>query len=156
MKPFIDMPLDIKVSDTLEIYKGLELQKNGFKIGNATFNYIETIEEKIIVNSDGAYMESSIPRLMVFYNMAASSGDRKANKWNQIGGSGGYEILERLDVRGQMADGVKSLYVNLVEARDPPKGKVDVVLGPEIVGLAVHESAGHPNEADWILGREAA
>jgi TldD protein len=31
-----------------------------------------------------------------------------------------------------------------------------VIVGSEIVGLIVHESCGHPSEADRILGREAA
>jgi TldD protein len=33
---------------------------------------------------------------------------------------------------------------------------MDVVCAPEVVGIMVHESAGHPYEADRILGREAA
>ncbi len=156
VKPFENMSLDVKVSDILEMYKGLELERNGFRVGNVTFNYIESVEEKIIVNSDGAHVESTVPRLMVFYNMAAASGERKANRWNQIGGSGGYELMEKLDIAGNMKDDVESLYINLVKAKEPPRGKIDVVLGPEVVGLAVHESAGHPSEADRILGREAA
>jgi hypothetical protein len=36
------------------------------------------------------------------------------------------------------------------------KGKYDVILSPELVGIASHESCGHPYEADRILGREAA
>ncbi len=156
LKPFQDVSIDVKVSDILDIYKSLELEKNGFRVGNVTISYVDSVEEKIIVNSDGAYVESTVPRLMVFYNMAATAGDRKANRWNQIGGSGGYELLDKLDVRGSMEDDVKSLYINLVKAKEPPRGKLDVVLGPEVVGLAVHESAGHPSEADRILGREAA
>ncbi len=35
-------------------------------------------------------------------------------------------------------------------------GNMDVVLGPEVVGIVSHESAGHPAEADRMLGREAA
>ena len=37
-----------------------------------------------------------------------------------------------------------------------PQGNVDVVLAPEVTGIAVHESGGHPYEADRIFGREAA
>ena len=33
---------------------------------------------------------------------------------------------------------------------------MDVIVSPELVGLIVHESAGHPSEADRVLGREAA
>ncbi len=155
-KPFQDVSLDAKLADLKDMYSGLELSRNGFKISNVTINYSETVEEKIIVNSDGAFVESMVPRLTVFYNMSASTGDRSANRWNQIGGSGGYELVRELRVGEQMKDDVESLYVNLVKAGSPPKGRMDVVLGPEIVALAMHESAGHPSEADRILGREAA
>ena len=37
-----------------------------------------------------------------------------------------------------------------------PEGPVDVVCAPEVVGIASHESVGHPYEADRIMGREAA
>ena len=33
---------------------------------------------------------------------------------------------------------------------------MDVVTGPEVTGIAVHESCGHPYEADRIFGREGA
>ena len=40
--------------------------------------------------------------------------------------------------------------------RTAPKEKLDLILGSEVVGLVMHESAGHPCEADRITGREAA
>ena len=33
---------------------------------------------------------------------------------------------------------------------------MDVILSPELSGIAAHESVGHPQEADRILGREGA
>jgi TldD protein len=33
-------------------------------------------------------------------------------------------------------------------------GTMDLVCGPEVTGIAAHESCGHPMEADRILGRE--
>jgi TldD protein len=44
----------------------------------------------------------------------------------------------------------------LLEAEKTPKGEMDMILGPEVVGLVCHESCGHPSEADRMLGREAA
>ncbi len=156
-KPFQDIALEDKLRDLQEIYKGLEKTgPGGFKVTNVTMSYSESVEEKIIVNSDGALVESRVPRLTLFYNISASTGERSANRWGQLGGSGGYELLRSLRMSEEIVDDVGSLRVNLLEAGPPPRGRMDVVLGPEIVGLAVHESAGHPSEADRILGREAA
>jgi TldD protein len=44
----------------------------------------------------------------------------------------------------------------LGEAEKAPTGIMDVVLSPELSGIAAHESVGHPQEADRILGREGA
>jgi len=35
-------------------------------------------------------------------------------------------------------------------------GVMDVILSPELSGIAAHESVGHPQEADRVLGREGA
>jgi TldD protein len=44
----------------------------------------------------------------------------------------------------------------LKEAGKAPVDTLDVVLSPELSGIAAHESVGHPQEADRVLGREGA
>ncbi|BEP18549.1 TldD/PmbA family protein [Pyrofollis japonicus] len=151
-----DTPLDSKISYLSEIYKVLELEKNGFKVSNTTVIYSETIEEKILLTSDGAFIESRVPRVAVMYNLAATYEDKRANRFGEVGASGGYELLDSFNLQKRISDDIESLYTALVKARSPPRGRMDVVLSPEIVGLMVHESAGHPSEADRVLGREAA
>ncbi len=153
---FDNEDVEDKISRLIDIYKSLELTRGNFKVSSVNMVYRESVEEKIVVTSDGAYVESKIPRVFIFYNISAESNGRRANRWFEIGGSGGLEILQENKVDDIMNDDIKSLYINLVEAKSPPKGSMDVVLSPEIVGLAVHESSGHPSEADRILGREAA
>ncbi|OYT58878.1 MAG: TldD-like protein [Desulfurococcales archaeon ex4484_217_1] len=74
----------------------------------------------------------------------------------ELGASGGLELLDKWDIVSRVAEEAKMLEKVLLKGKSPPKGKIDVILGSEIVGLMVHESAGHPSEADRILGREAA
>ncbi len=155
-RSFEDEPIDVKISRLREAYKSLELSKNSFKVTSVNIVYRESIEEKVIVTSDGALIESRIPRISVFYNISAQYEGKRANRWFQVGGSGGLEVLEENKLDKLMAEDIESLYINLVKAKSPPKGVMDVVLSPEIVGLAVHESSGHPSEADRIMGREAA
>lgn len=155
-KPAEDIPLDVKVEELVGYYKSLDREVGDFKLQTTSMIYRELIEEKLIVNSDGGYVESKVPRISIFYNLSGRCRDRRANRWGTIGGSGGYELLEELEVQEALREDVRSLRVSLEEAKAPPKGRMDVVLGPEIVALAVHESAGHPSEADRILGREAA
>ena len=156
-KPFNSVDEHDKISMLKEIVQSLELKKGDMEIESNTLSYEESLEEKIIVNSDGAYIESRIPRIEVFYNLSAKYGANRANRWKQLGGSGGLEVLDSIGLRDAMQEDVESLYVNLVKARNMTGSRrMDVILAPEIVGLSVHESAGHPSEADRILGREAA
>lgn len=151
---FSDLSIEDKANILKEYSKNVTSEK--IKIASKTFRYSDDVEEKIIVTSDGGYIESAIPRVSVFYNIAASSGDRRANKWGHIAGSGGLEVLKLQDLAESLSSDVHSLEVNLVDSEPPVKGVMDVILSPEIVGLALHESIGHPSEADRVLGREAA
>jgi TldD protein len=61
-----------------------------------------------------------------------------------------WKLLERVEER------VKVLSKILTSAKAPPHGKIGMIIGNEVMGLVVHESVGHPYEADRVLGREAA
>src|SRR5467141_4387960 len=50
----------------------------------------------------------------------------------------------------------RSMHRSLTEGKKSPEGKMDLVAGPQVAGIASHESCGHPTEADRVLGREAA
>ncbi len=128
------------------------------KIVSGMLNYQESVEEKIITNSDGAFVMSTVPRISAFYNLVALHPQRGVLQFmEELGASGGYEWVEKWDIVGRFSENAEKLEKILVEARKPPTdGPIDVVLGSNVVGLMVHESCGHPSEADRILGREAA
>lgn len=156
VKPLDGISVEDKIRDVSERFKSLELSRDPMRVTSYTTTYNEVVEHKIVVTSDGGFVESIIPRVSIFYNISATSGDRRANRWNMVAGSGGFELVDRLRFIEEMRDDIESLYVNLVKAGSPPRGRMDVILSPEIVGLSVHESIGHPSEADRVMGREAA
>ncbi|BAA78998.2 probable peptidase [Aeropyrum pernix K1] len=153
-KDFRNLELEDKASIVLEYSKSLESKSVDLKA--KTFSYSDVLEAKLIITSDGGNIESIIPRVSIFYNIAAEHGDRRANKWGHLAGSGGLELVGELGLESMLKDDVNSLEVNLVKAEPSPKGVMDVIISPEIVGLALHESIGHPSEADRVMGREAA
>src|SRR3989442_1060052 len=53
-------------------------------------------------------------------------------------------------------DEARSMHSSLAEGKKSPEGKMDLVAGPQVAGIASHESCGHPTEADRVLGREAS
>jgi TldD protein len=74
----------------------------------------------------------------------------------EYGATGGYEQVKRWNLHSKLNDEINTLGKNLRNAKRSKPKKMDVVCSPEVVGIMVHESAGHPYEADRILGREAA
>ena len=72
------------------------------------------------------------------------------------GNSGGWEVIKKWNLKNNLLNEIKALENTLRHGIRPPKGKIDVVVGPEVTGIASHEGVGHPYEADRILGREAA
>ncbi len=153
--PIDSVGVEDKITRLVEAYKSLEAPE-GLKLQNVVIHYSEAVERKIIVTSDGALIETYTPRVAVFYNITAKGGGRTANRWFQLGGTGGLELLDEFKFEETMRDDVESLAVNLLKASTPPKGVMDVVLSPELSGIIAHEAAGHPSEADRVLGREAA
>lgn len=156
-RPLDSLPDEDKPGHVLELAGVGPGEYRGLKVSSVAIHYADGLEHKILVTSDGAFVESFTPRVMAFYNISGSGGGgRSGNKWGEIGGVGGLEVLEEQGFNEALKRDLEGLRVSLVEARGPPKGVMDVVLHPEIVGLSLHESIGHPSEADRVLGREAA
>ncbi|GAB6148808.1 TldD/PmbA family protein [Stetteria hydrogenophila] len=153
--PLDSLSIEDKISRLVEAYKSLEAP-GGLELQSVVIHYSESVERKVLVTSDGALVESRTPRVEVFYNITAKGGGRRANRWFQIGGTGGFEVLDDAGLEEAMRGDVESLAVNLLKASPPPRGVMDVVLSPELAGIIAHEAAGHPSEADRVLGREAA
>ena len=109
------------------------------------------------MNNEGALVESLIPRVSVTYNLVVfEEGQMEQAPFVQRAFSGGLELIEKDQPWEWAAKDVKALQKLIKEGEKPPEGKVDVVISPEVAGIAVHESVGHPYELDRIMGREAA
>jgi len=155
-KPLGSLSLIDKLSEVKERAEAADLSVEGIHLKSFMLFYNEMTERKIIVTSDGGYVEAKIPRAYVHYNLTASNGSENRNRYSVLAWTGGFEGLDREDLTSSLEDDMRSLNIALTKAKTRPKGKMDVVLGPELAGIAVHESIGHPSEADRILGREAA
>ncbi len=140
-----------------EIYSGATSPVKEAKVP-VVFTSVSThLQVKRVVNSDGANVEARIPRLSLFSNLVLAHPQKgTVQRMLSWGASGGAEWLVEWRPVEETSNEVKVLEEVLLKGIEPPKEPVDVVLGPEVVGLMVHESSGHPMEADRILGREAA
>ena len=114
------------------------------------------LEERYYVNTDGARVEGRVPRVGFFGSLTAVEGSATAQRFIQQGETGGLEVVKRIKLVDKVEEEAKAMGRVLRSAEKPPTDKLDVVLSPELSGIAAHESVGHPQEADRILGREGA
>ncbi|MEZ0346589.1 MAG: TldD/PmbA family protein [Infirmifilum sp.] len=156
--PTTSVNAEEKVSYIKDLWRNVSTSTSSARVATLTTWIGESVEEKIIVNTDGAFIRSRIPRLSLGYNVVVTLPSKGTiQRFFSHAASGGYELLKKWDVIGYLPRDVKMFEKIILEARAPPTEKpVDVIVGSEIVGLMVHESCGHPSEADRILGREAA
>ena len=114
------------------------------------------VSERFFVNSEGSQILSRIPTVGIFYFVTVKGRRHTLQRAWQQGFSGGFERIEQINPVGDVKKNVDSMVRAASSGVKAPKGVLDVVTGPEITGIMVHESGGHPYEADRILGAEAA
>jgi TldD protein len=92
--------------------------------------------------------------LGAFVFVTVSERGKTEQAGEQFGFSGGWEAFKEWNIADKMVEDAKVLKNVIVKGKAVKAGKMDLVCGPEVTGIAAHESCGHPMEADRILGRE--
>ncbi|MDX1535030.1 MAG: TldD/PmbA family protein, partial [Thermoplasmata archaeon] len=153
-KPLLDTPVEEKLEAVTHADR--ELTDLGINLAARIFSWSATGIDKYFVNSDGAKIHSYSPRARMFYFLTVvQNGDAEQGSRN-LGYGGGWEAYEAWDTINRLLEDARSLQRALEEGKKSPEGKMDLVAGPQVTGIASHESCGHPTEADRILGREAS
>lgn len=150
---------DVSPEEKLEILRKIEeeVKATGVNVPMRYLMYSDQLWKKVFVNSEGAYVKSKIPRVSVTYNLVVfENGQMEQAPFVQRAFSGGFELIEKDEPWNWAVKDVKALKRLITEGKKPPEGRVDLVISPEVAGIAVHESVGHPYESDRIFGREAA
>jgi len=146
---------DVAFEDKVKMLREVDDELAAEKITMRILSMNDNVEEEINVSSEGMSIKSILPKV----SFSAMIGFMQNGNFEQgtieLGYSGGYEAIEewKLDERAKHESDVLKRAVN---AKKLSEGTYDVVAGPEISGIVAHESAGHPTEADRILGREMA
>ncbi len=156
-KQLENLSIEERLSLGKELWKTVQSSVKEVKVPVTMFEISTSMEEKFIINSDGARIHSIIPRVNAGLNIVLVSPSKGSlQRMIEFGGSGGVELIDYWRMSHRVRDEIPKLEKVLLKGVEPPKEPVDLVAGSEVVGLIVHESAGHPMEADRILGREAA
>lgn len=110
----------------------------------------------VYANTEGTKISSAIPRLYFFWFLTVKRGSDARQKYFQYNSTTGMEALKEWNIPEHITRTAQTLAENMLNGKKVRPGTYDIICGPEITGIAAHESVGHPYEADRILGRESA
>lgn len=120
------------------------------------FTLTDSTTTEYLVNSEGTQVMATVPKASFLFFLTVKGLKGSVQRFWQYGASGGFEFVKQWDIPNLLLREAKACSDNLKNGKKTPQKKMDVVAAPEVVGIMVHESAGHPYEADRILGREGA
>jgi TldD protein len=112
--------------------------------------------EKVVVTSEGTKIKGILPVLICSYFLTVKCGNQVEQSVRRFGHTGGWEGFDQFQVAEDGQHEVEMLQKLMKEGKKSPQGTMDLVVGPDVIGIICHESCGHPMEADRILGREAS
>ena len=133
-----------------------ELINTKINIPSRYLSLSDSITTEYLVNSDGTNILATVPKVTFFYLLTVEKNNKTSQRIWQYGQTGGFEFVKKWDIPSIVVNEVKALQNNLKFGVKPPKQALDIVAAPQVVGIMVHESGGHPYEADRIIGREGA
>ncbi|MEM3789034.1 MAG: TldD/PmbA family protein [Candidatus Bathyarchaeia archaeon] len=120
------------------------------RVKSCTVDYLDLAGTSYFLNNEGAYIEQDKLYVWSRILVIAKEGEVFTFSREEIGSTSGYEIF---DVEAPEAVGERAAKraIEQLKAKTPKGGIFPVVLGPNVVGVFVHEAFGHLAEADLTL-----
>lgn len=150
------VPLEQKLALLAQI-DGLLRKKPEIKVASSSMQFAR--EKQWYADTDGSFLVQDLLRSGAGYSATAvGNGDVQIRSFPQSWGGNhkcmGYELVAAYDLLGN-AERIRDEAIALLTAPECPSGRKDLILDGPQMALQIHESVGHPNELDRVLGFEA-
>ena len=140
--------IEDKISTALSINKvTLSYDK---RVRSCTIEYLDLTGSSYFVSTEGTRIKQD--KLYVWSRITATAASRGVFTFSreEIGSTAGYEVFDA-KIPELIGEKVAKRAVKQLDAKHPKGRKSPVVLGPNVVGVFVHEAFGHLAEADLAL-----
>ena len=145
-------PSAISMEDKINTALSINKATLGYdkRIKSCTIDYLDLTGTNYFANSEGARIEQD--KLYVWSRITATAVSNDVFTFSrvEIGSTAGYEVFDA-EPPEMIGEKVAKRAVEQLDAKPPKGGKSPVVLGPNVVGVFVHEAFGHLAEADLAL-----
>jgi TldD protein len=158
--PFTIDPFKVSLEDKLNLLSRIDetlRRKPEIKVANSGMQFAR--EKQWYMDSEGSFIVQDLLRSGAGYSATAvGNGDCQIRSFPQSWGGNhkcmGYEIVHAYDLLGN-AERIRDEAIELLTAPECPSGRMDLILDGPQLALQIHESVGHANELDRVLGFEA-
>ena len=142
------IPIEDKINTTMTMNNKILGYDSHVK--SCTIDYLDLTGTSHFINNEGTYIEQD--KLYVWSRITATATEANIFTFSreEIGSTSGYEIFD-VETPEIVGERVARRAVEQLKAKPPKGGKFPVVLGPNVVGVFVHEAFGHLAEADLTL-----
>ncbi|MEM2968198.1 MAG: TldD/PmbA family protein [Candidatus Bathyarchaeia archaeon] len=143
-----EVQMEEKIKTALAVNKATLGYDN--RVKSCTIDYLDLTGTSYFVNSDGTCINQD--RLYVWSRITATAMRNGVFTFSreEVGSTAGYEIFDD-NAPETLGEKVAKRAIGQLAAKPPKGGKFPVVLGPNVVGVFVHEAFGHLAEADLAL-----
>jgi TldD protein len=120
------------------------------RIKMASIDYYDEIRGRTIATSEGLYLSDELPLIFFIVQTLGVGNNTQHMGRERFSRHSGIEAFD--DVKPEdVARTCARESIVMLEAKDAPAGKMDVVIQNGWGGVLVHEAVGHPLEADTIV-----
>ncbi|MGD9130979.1 MAG: TldD/PmbA family protein [Candidatus Bathyarchaeota archaeon] len=147
-----ESPQDVSMEKKIDNVLAMDKTVLGYdkRIKSCTISYLDVTGTNYFVNSDEACIEQD--KLYVWSRILASARENSvyASAREEIGSTLGYEVFDT-ETPEKVGTMVAKRVVEQLKAKTPKGGMFPAVIGPNVVGVFIHEAMGHLAEADLTL-----
>ena len=145
-------PSHVSMEEKIQTALKINRSSIGFdsRVKSCGMDYLDLTGNSFFVNSEGTSIEQD--KLYVWARITATARTNGVFTFSreEIGSTAGYELFDE-QIPEELGKKVAARAVQQLTAKPPKGGKSPVVLGPNVVGVFVHEAFGHLAEADLAL-----
>jgi TldD protein len=145
-------PSDINVEDKIKVASAINKSALSYdqRVKSCTIDYLDLTGTSTFTNSAGSYIEQD--KMYVWSRMTASAVQKGVFTFSreEIGSTAGYELFDE-QTPEELGERLSKRAIEQLLAKQPKGGQFPAILGPNVVGVFVHEAFGHLAEADLAL-----
>jgi TldD protein len=147
-EPATDAPLAHKIAWVQETERAAKGFDN--RVIKVTVEFVDRVSTIMIATSDGDLLRDVRPMMHISAIVVAEKGGARQIGISSGGGRVGTDYFSKRFPPADHGREAARRAVQLLEATDAPAGPMELILAPAESGVLLHESVGHPLEADFI------